>query len=98
SWYNPATRNYGMILLSELVYNLMNILFAPLFICLLTPLFGKLKAKKDLGTMYYIKPEVSVPITESGLASESGIYCPFCGKFMMKKLKYCPHCGEALNF
>ncbi|MFX1358535.1 MAG: hypothetical protein ACFFA8_14800 [Promethearchaeota archaeon] len=98
SWYNPATRNYGMILLSELVYNLMNILFAPLFICLLTPLFVKLKAKKDLGTMYYIKPEVSVPITESGLASESGIYCPFCGKLMMKKLKYCPHCGEALNF
>jgi hypothetical protein len=98
SWYNPATRNYGMIILSDLVYNLMNILFAPLFICLLTPLFVSLKAKKDLGTMYYIEPEVTPPTTESTLGSESGMYCPFCGKFMMKKLQYCPHCGEPLNF
>lgn len=98
SWYNPATRNYGMIILSELVYNLMNILFAPLFICLLTPLFASIKAKKDLGTMYYIKPETPSPISKLTTESESGIYCPFCGKFMMNKLQYCPHCGEALNF
>lgn len=49
-WYNPATRNYGMIILLNLLYSLIDILFAPLFICLLTALFSNLKAKKELGT------------------------------------------------
>jgi hypothetical protein len=98
SWYNPGTRNYGMIITSEIIYNLINILFAPLFICILTPLFASLKAQKDLGEIYYIKSEISSPISENKVGSESGLYCPFCGKYMTKKLSYCPHCGEDLNF
>ncbi|MFX0057615.1 MAG: hypothetical protein ACFE85_00440 [Candidatus Hodarchaeota archaeon] len=98
SWYNPATRNYGMIIISEIIYNIMNILLAPLFICILTPLFASLKAKKDLGNLYYISPKLTSPISEGDEPSESGLYCPFCGKYMMKKLRFCPHCGEGLNF
>ncbi|MFX0071625.1 MAG: hypothetical protein ACFFAO_11090, partial [Candidatus Hermodarchaeota archaeon] len=48
SWYNPATRNYGMIILYELTNNLITILFTPLLVCLLTPLFVSLKAQKEI--------------------------------------------------
>lgn len=52
SWYNPATRNYGMIIIYNLMYYIVDILLAPLFICLLTPLFSSLKARKELGPQY----------------------------------------------
>jgi hypothetical protein len=48
SWYDPITRNYGMIILHEILVSLADIIFAPLFICLLTSLFSSFKAKKDL--------------------------------------------------
>ncbi len=54
-WYNQETRNYGMIILLNLLYSLIDILFAPLFICLLTALFSNLKAKKELGIQYKTK-------------------------------------------
>ncbi len=48
-FYNPATRNYGMILAVNLLYSILTILLAPLFICILTPLFSSLKSQKELG-------------------------------------------------
>ncbi|MCK4380466.1 MAG: zinc ribbon domain-containing protein [Candidatus Lokiarchaeota archaeon] len=52
SWYNSTPRNYGMIILYNILYNLIDIILAPLFICLLTTLFSSLKAKKDLGVQF----------------------------------------------
>jgi len=52
SWYNPATRNFGMLILYNILYSIVDIIFAPLFICLLTALFSSLKAKKDLKSQY----------------------------------------------
>ena len=49
SWLAPNTRNYGMIILYQILLNLVDIILAPLFICLLTALFASLKAKKDFG-------------------------------------------------
>lgn len=52
SWSDPMTRNFGMLILYHILYNIVDIIFAPLFICLLTSLFSSLKAKKDLGFQF----------------------------------------------
>ncbi len=52
SWYDPMTRNFGMLILYHILYSIVDIIFAPLFICLLTALFSSLKAKKDLKIQY----------------------------------------------
>ncbi len=49
SWYHPDTRNYAMIFIRVLVYDILSIILAPLFICFLTPLFASAKAKNELG-------------------------------------------------
>jgi len=41
-----------MIFLYDLVYEIPSIIFAPLFICLLTSLFASSKAKKEIGYPY----------------------------------------------
>ena len=46
SWYNPATRSYGRIILHEYLINIIQLLITPLFICLLTSLFVSLKRRK----------------------------------------------------
>jgi hypothetical protein len=117
SWYNPSSRNYGMIILYDLLYNnLVSILLGPLFICFLTVLYTSSKAKKVAISQYKEKPvskgyRYSEPVTSrlysDKIESEkpsleyklnSGLYCPFCGKFMEKKLEKCPHCNEPLDF
>ena len=95
SWYNPVSRNYGMIILYDLLYNqLINILLGSLFMCFLTSLFTSIKAKRA------IKSEYSKPIVRTATKEmfETGIYCPFCGKFMNMKYEKCPQCNEPLNF
>jgi len=52
SWYDPTTRNFGMLILYNILYSVIDIIFAPLFICLLTALFSSLKAKKELKYQY----------------------------------------------
>jgi len=52
SWYDPITRNFGMLILYNILHSLIEIIFAPLFICLLTVLFSSLKAKKELKIQY----------------------------------------------
>ncbi|MFX1313298.1 MAG: zinc ribbon domain-containing protein, partial [Promethearchaeota archaeon] len=39
----------------------------------------------------YITPE---PISELG----SGLYCPFCGALIKTPKKFCPNCGESIEF
>jgi hypothetical protein len=39
----------------------------------------------------YIKPEPTTQISTS-------MYCPFCGGAIVTPKKFCPHCGESLNF
>ncbi len=117
SWYNPSSRNYGMIILYDFLYNnFFNILLGPLFICFLTVLYTSSKAKKVAISQYREQPvsvkyRYSEPVpsrlysdkieTEKprvGHKFNSGFYCPFCGKFMEKKLEKCPHCNEPLDF
>jgi len=111
SWYNPITRNYPMIILYDLLYQLINILLAPLFICFLTAFYRSLKAKKTIAYQYQMEPlqtqyrnlEVSTSDLPKDQTSqknkfESGLYCPYCGFFMEKKLERCPHCNESLDF
>ncbi|MFX1500999.1 MAG: hypothetical protein ACFFDH_08565 [Promethearchaeota archaeon] len=52
SWKAPSTRNYGGLILIEILYNLFDIMLAPLFICLLTSLFSSSRAKKELKSQY----------------------------------------------
>ena len=112
SWYNPTTRNYPMIILDDIIYfQLIGLIFSPLFICLLTPLYTSLKARTTLGYAYqkgsYAMQErytqlSSVSNTQAEETSEEGsnqgFYCPYCGFHMLTKLKFCGNCGEALNF
>ncbi len=121
SWINPSTRNYGMLILYDLLYQLIEIIFAPLFICLLTPLFVSCKARKELGYQYQKTRNVSwgtqydryapqdqgysrtiqdqpEPSIKSPESKKEGFYCPFCGFLNKVPKKYCPNCGEALDF
>ena len=52
SWYNPSTRNYSLIILYDLLYNIPEFLLAPLFICLLTSLYVSLKNKGEQQIQY----------------------------------------------
>jgi len=112
SWYNPSARNYGMIILYDLIYNIVQLIFAPLFICLLTSLYVSLKARKEVFVQYkpsydqtpqsygtpYRDESTSIKSMNAADKPGSGLYCPFCGKFVKDKTEYCPHCGGQFNF
>jgi len=98
SWYNPSTRNYGAIILYDLLYNLPGILLAPLFICLLTSLYAHLKNNREQHIQYQTPNYQSPQSFEVSKNLNSGMYCPFCGKYMKVRIKFCIHCGEKLNF
>jgi ribosomal protein S27AE len=102
SWYNPATRNFGMIILYELVYSVIEILFAPLFVCLLTPIFISSKARKDLGMKFQFKSskqqKYQPTIQETPTVTKKGIFCPYCGYKITAHKKYCPNCGKSIDF
>ena len=105
SWVDASTRNYGMIILYQLLVNLVEILLAPLFICLLTSLFTSLKAKKDLGFSYqkqYLP--VREPYRETysqpmGLAqiSDESVEDGTTSKLQLEGQFYCPFCGYRIN-
>jgi hypothetical protein len=102
SWHNPATRNYGMIILYQLLVNIVDIVMAPLFICLLTTLFSSLKARNDL---IYQPRQVYSPVKEMNqetypkqqeiyeIAEDSSprLNIQIKGKF------YCPFCGHFIS-
>lgn len=102
SWYNPITRNYGMIILYQILVSFADIIFAPLFICLLTALFSSLKAKKDLN---YLHQQGYYPIRETikeayplrqelyedAEIEDSSPATHIEGKF------YCPFCGHFIS-
>lgn len=99
--YNPLTRDYGVIILFDFIYNIVPFVFTPLLICLLTSLYVNLKRKKEHSLQYkpsYQEVPQSYKTTRYEAVSGSGIYCPFCGNFMRTKFEYCLHCGEKLNF
>ena len=100
SWYDPANRRFDLIIIYNLVINIIPILLAPLFVCLLTPVFTHMKARKTIG--YLSRREqayqaVYTPPTQPEYV-ENGIFCPFCGQHMDFKLKFCPSCGESIDF
>jgi hypothetical protein len=117
SWYNPTSRNYGMIILYDFLYNnFINILLGPLFICFLTVLYISSKAKKltisqrkeqPVSVKYRYSEPVTSRLYSNKIEAEkprldhkfnSGLYCPYCGKFMEKKFEKCPYCNEPLDF
>jgi len=103
SWYNPASRRYDMLFLNELLNNLVTIILGPLFICLLTTLFASLKVRFDLGYRrgYFqvpTEPYRTEQVQVQPEHADSGLYCPVCGYHMGSKFKFCPNCGESLDF
>jgi hypothetical protein len=113
SWFDPATRNYGMIILYQMLMGFIDIIFAPLFICLLTALFSSLKAKRDLSQEDYfvarsyeqlypqqkeISHESKIHEQVPKIAFKEKFYCPFCGYFVSSPKKFCPRCGESFEF
>lgn len=105
SWLDPSTRNYGMIILYQLLVNLVEILLAPLFICFLTSLFISLKAKKDLGFTIqkqylpvreryegvFSQPSGLTQRVDDSIEESSTTKVKFEGEF------YCPFCGYRIN-
>ncbi|MFX1454448.1 MAG: zinc ribbon domain-containing protein [Promethearchaeota archaeon] len=92
-----TTRNYGSLILYQILINLANILLAPLFICLITALFASLKAKRELGFHY---PRKAYPVKEENaltLGIEGRFYCPYCGILIDRLERFCPRCGEDLS-
>jgi len=102
SWYNPSTRNYGSIILYDLLYNLPEILLTPLFICFLTSLYGFLKTNREQQLQYLspsYQPSQMFDTSNSEVSKDttSGMYCPFCGK-RTPRIEFCVNCGEKINF
>ena len=102
SWYNPSTRNYGSIILYELLYSLPEFLLAPLFICLLTSLYTSLKSNREQQPQYqepYYQSSQSFEVSSTAVSKNlnSSMYCPFCGKHT-PTLEFCTHCGEKIKF
>ncbi len=103
SWYNPASRRYDMLFLNELLNNLVTIILGPLIICLLTTLFASLKVRFDLGYRrgyHQVLPESyrTEQVQVQPEHADSGLYCPVCGYHIVFKCKFCPNCGESLDF
>jgi hypothetical protein len=117
SWYTPATRNYGMIILYQILMNITDIIFAPLFICLLTALFSTLNAKREISPLYQqgysplretyrevyplreeLYENVGTEDSAPKVRLKEKFYCPFCGFFITLPKKFCPKCGENLDF
>ncbi|MFX1374858.1 MAG: hypothetical protein ACFFA0_03495 [Promethearchaeota archaeon] len=104
-WLDPDTRNYGMLILYQILVNLMDIFLAPLFICFLTSLFASLKAKKDLGFNYQRKYYPVREMTEKAYFQSGPSY-----RKQFKTIDestppesqsvshfYCPFCGRVIK-
>ncbi|MFX1313294.1 MAG: zinc ribbon domain-containing protein [Promethearchaeota archaeon] len=105
SWLNPETRNYSMLILYQILNNLIDIIFAPLFICFLTSLFSTSKAKKDLGYQYetryspvrevYQEPHSRfIQSTQELEDVKSSMTSP---RMQTEKQFYCPFCGYLIK-
>ncbi len=101
SWDDPATRNYGMLILYQIFLSIIDIIFAPLFICLLTTLFSSMKAKKNSESQYqrgfypvggYYKDEFPKPRQEPYKIHEDVEVSP-PSEIDIKDRFYCPYCG-----
>jgi len=99
SWLNPATRNYFMLLIYNIIYQLVNLLLTPLSICLLTPLFVNCVKKKGI---IPVIPESSEFQTEKRASKvfhiKEGMFCPYCGERITEVSEKCPNCGKSLKF
>ncbi|MFX0008999.1 MAG: zinc ribbon domain-containing protein [Candidatus Hermodarchaeota archaeon] len=91
SWYNPLSRDIGMIIVYDLLYNIIEILLSPLFICLLCALYVHLRAKTMEGPIY--TDTSNLPRSDN-----KGFYCPYCGQYINQLRQYCPNCGGKLDF
>lgn len=105
SWKNPSTRNYGGLILVEILYSLIDIMLAPLFICLLTALFTSLKARKDLGPqfrqeyyptrdMYQESYRILRQEPYRGTETAESTSIPEMG---VENRFYCPYCGTLIQ-
>ena len=101
-WFNPATRNYGMIILYDILLNLVDILLAPLFICLLTTLFAAQKAKKDLGSSYqhrayYVREEEYESSYSQFKQKMESTDEDHLHDIRIEGRFYCPYCGVLID-
>ncbi|MFX1324891.1 MAG: zinc ribbon domain-containing protein [Promethearchaeota archaeon] len=103
AWVDPNSRNYGMLILYNLIFDAVDIILAPLFICLLTTLFASIKVKKDV--LFQDRRPLIVehpqPISQDmsfNIQPGSGFYCPYCGALIDSPKKFCPRCGESFSF
>ncbi|TFG19250.1 MAG: zinc ribbon domain-containing protein [Promethearchaeota archaeon] len=103
SWHNPETRNYGMLILYFMIYSIIDMIFAPLFICLLTPFFARAKARYELGDQYYspkkqqdYKPhpvQQTYPVQQPYPAQEN----TWQSRIQEGSGIYCPYCGHKID-
>jgi len=95
-WLSPDTRNYGMIILYQILLSIVDIILAPLFICILTALFASLKARKDFDQQAQFTTHSDRTIQSP--QGEENFYCPFCGHEIKVPKRFCSNCGEKFSF
>jgi hypothetical protein len=100
SWFNPASRNIGLIVLYNCIDELMELLLSPLFVCLLCSLYVHLSFRDHTVSQKNIQSSYEKEIRSSSvsISKMKGLYCPYCGKYMTEKKEICPNCGGTLSF
>jgi len=107
SWLNPDTRNYALLILYQLSYDIVGIMLSPLFICILTPLFATAKARYDLGYQkgYSLQRREyrEQPIPYSSYPREREVYARPSERTIAPNISekkegmYCPFCGTYIK-
>lgn len=92
------TENYGTIVLYFLIYYLVEILLAPLLICLLTPLFVSCKARNDIFYFHLDQHYSSNAISQDFVRKKLRRFCIYCGDKINISMKICPKCGKSLTW
>ncbi|MHA1733159.1 MAG: YciC family protein [Promethearchaeota archaeon] len=109
TWYNPSTRNYGLIFFSNFLIMALTSLVHPIYATMYACLYVDIRARyEQRGGGFSAGPvftQTELPDFSRGPVATTprvgsrhveGLYCPYCGHLV--KGDVCDNCGQKLPF